>query len=223
MKTRTIGFTFAAAMLGLTGLTTSLAIQACSSSDNGAITPGTGDDASTKSDTSTGGHDSGSGTTDTGTGPQDTGTGPQDTGTGDDGSTTNPGTDASDIPDGGVPVTPGQVECGGQTCNLQTNTCCALPDGGGTCPTGTTCPSGTATIHCAEKADCTGSDVCCGTLNPAGSADTKCGKGPCAPEPLTVQFCRTNSECENGKPCVVQVCQGVTLELCGLSQFCQAK
>jgi hypothetical protein len=219
MKTRTIGFTFAAAMLGLTGFT-SLAIQACSSSNDAGITPGTGDDASTSSDTSTGNHDTGTGTKDTGTTHEDTGTGPgDDAATPDDGSI-GPGTDASDLPDGGVPVTPGQVECGGQTCNLQTNTCCALPDGGGTCPTGTTCPSGTATIRCAEKADCTGTDVCCGTLNiGAGAADTKCGQGPCS----QVQFCRTNSECTGGKGCVVQVCQGVTLELCGLFPTCTAK
>ncbi len=124
--------------------------------------------------------------------------------------------DASDIPDGGLPVTPNQFACGSTPdCNSTTSTCCIAVDAGETCIPGAsaTCPAQSASLHCVEAADCPGGQVCCGTVSLSSqTASTACQVGPCG----TVQFCRTNGECENNQPCVPQTCQGQNLELCGL-------
>src|SRR5207249_4449649 len=102
------------------------------------------------------------------------------------------------------------------------NTCCAEIDGGGTCVSGdgATCPPGTGTVHCTEAADCTGGNVCCGTVNiVTRSVSTQCAAGPCT----QVQPCHTNAECKNGQKCVVQDCGGRTAEFCGLFLGCTAK
>jgi len=124
--------------------------------------------------------------------------------------------DAADIPDGGLPVTPNQIACGATAdCNNTTNTCCIQLDGGAQCIDGAdaSCPSDTATIHCLEAADCPGGQVCCGSYSATAlTATSACQVGPCS----TVQFCRTNGECENHQSCVPQTCDGEKLELCGL-------
>jgi hypothetical protein len=202
----------------LVGVATPLALQACGG-DNGPVTVGGSDDGSTtntdgasttRPDTST--------TADTST-PADSGT-PEDTGTPSDGGPTP--VDAADTPDGGQPVTPGTVECGGAACNIQQNTCCAQADGGGTCVPGASasCPAGTGTVHCAEAANCTGGNVCCGSFDIVmRTISTQCAAGPCA----QAQPCHTNGECTGGKKCVVQDCFGRTVELCGLFLGCTAK
>lgn len=128
--------------------------------------------------------------------------------------------DAADIPEGGTRVSPGVIGCGPQaTCNaFASNQCCV----GATsvCQAASvSCPPGAVSVTCNEAADCVVGKVCCGTV---GSLDggsvgvsAECAT-TCAVPPRT-QLCRTNGECPDGGPCVVQTCSdGKTYELCGL-------
>jgi hypothetical protein len=190
-------------------------VAACGGSDDGTATVPT-DDASTAKDTGTRADQSA---------PAVDAATPDDSGGGTDAPAINDGAqtpvDAADTPDGGAPVTPHTVACGSITCDTQTSTCCAPLDGGtASCANGASaqCPSGSASLHCAEAADCTGGNVCCGSIDfQTQAASTQCAAA-CAGG---FQFCGTSGECKNGQPCVVQTCLGQKVQICGKQGFCQ--
>ena len=157
-------------------------------------------------------------------------------GEGVDGAASDGASDASDAsapkPDGCVPVEgglacdPGHVTCGTTSCDLAKQFCC-IDDGGAslTCdddppdsgggppppPPPNGCTGTKAT--CDEAADCPSGQICCGFVGIGGgfatACETSCGNG--------LQFCRGSAECVKGD-CVVQTCQGETVETCG--SFC---
>ena len=122
----------------------------------------------------------------------------------------SPGTDAStdaakdggaDAADAGELTTnPGQISCGKTSCTVGTETCCrGLNDAGCQPVVGGTCFGG-ANLACDEKADCTGTDVCC-----SQGLATAC-KGPLACAGLMdYQICKTNAECPKGT-CYINKC-----------------
>lgn len=137
---------------------------------------------------------------------------------GDPGDATPTVVDAADLPDGGAAPTPGVVRCGSGTCAVSTSTCCQESDvdaGGTRCLLGTqvTCPAQTGAVHCQAAADCKTGEICCDV---GGYGNTQCATS-CA----NFQMCRTNSECKNGQPCVVQQCYLRVVEACGKQSFCQ--
>jgi hypothetical protein len=142
--------------------------------------------------------------------------------------------DGSDRPEGGALVTPGVILCGGGTCNAFAGNQCCTGDEEGTClSSAVPCPTGGGSMLCNESADCVQGDVCCGSLDShdAGIFDAGDGgvfridAGPLFVSSLCttscnttlIQLCRTNSECEDSGPCVIQSCpDGHTYELCGV-------
>jgi hypothetical protein len=131
--------------------------------------------------------------------------------------------DASDIPEGGLRVTAGVITCGAATCNaFANNHCCtAADDGGGECLANAVACGAGGTMACDESADCVVGTVCCGTVASSATFDdggsylsSACATA-CAP--AGVQLCRTNGECGDAGPCVVQTCSdGNTYEMCGV-------
>ena len=197
-----------------------------STASDGATADATSNDSTTSSDgATTTPDDSGSGNAST----DSSANGPSDSsGGGAEASSPNDGAaglfDANDVPEGGAPVTPKQVACGGNACDTTANTCCVQSDAAASCLPGanTTCPSG-ATIHCLGALDCSSGSVCCGSFDLFNNtASTACSAKACPSGLTQVQFCRTNSECPSGT-CTVQVCPSPAkpgtapqiLELCG--------
>ena len=117
----------------------------------------------------------------------------------------------SDIPEGGLPSQPGVIDCPSPTeCPLSTSYCC-------TSKTDVSCVAASAScttyaLHCKEKADCPGSEICCARLLDAGVEYT-CQRG-CLPN--APQACRTNSECAGGQ-CELLPCRGTVL-----TEYCNA-
>jgi hypothetical protein len=129
--------------------------------------------------------------------------------------------DAADLPDGGTRVTPGIIGCElPTTCNqFAANQCCVGAEGGACLVGSVTCPGDTVSVTCNESADCRVGTVCCGTVTPLDAGFTgmsaECA-ATCAAPPLA-QLCRTNGECPDGGPCVIQACSdGNSYELCGV-------
>jgi len=185
----------------------------------------------------------GGGTTNNG---QDSSTGSNNGGG--DGSTPTSGNDAGGppigsndagftIPDGGFTLPPaeagslgavlpgdaGEVQCGAIACDVSANTCCAFTDGGTSCISGATATCPQAAVHCAQTADCTGSQVCCGVVNITNvSLVASCSAGPCNTDqdtPPGAQLCASDADCTSGVKCTKQSCQGETLQLCGLFDY----
>jgi hypothetical protein len=131
--------------------------------------------------------------------------------------------DAADLPEGGLHVTAGVITCGTATCNaFANNHCCtAAEDGGGEClANAVSCGVG-GSMACDESADCVVGTVCCGTVGTSATFDDGGGylSSACAAActPAGVQLCRTNGECGDAGPCVVQTCSdGNTYEMCGV-------
>jgi hypothetical protein len=127
--------------------------------------------------------------------------------------------DAADRPEGGTKVTPGVILCPNVgTCNAFAGQQCCLGDDGGAClSTSRTCAPG-GSFTCNESADCIVGTVCCGIY-----AYDEAGAGPylsstCAASCTTshVQLCRTNGECGDAGPCVIEPCSdGLVHEFCG--------
>jgi hypothetical protein len=129
--------------------------------------------------------------------------------------------DAADIPDGGARVTPGVIGCElPTTCNqFAANQCCVGAEGGACLVGSVTCPSDTVSVTCNESADCVVGKVCCGSVVEldAGFTGVSAACAASCTVPPLVQLCRTNGECPDGGPCVIQTCSdGNTYELCGL-------
>jgi hypothetical protein len=203
--------------------------------DTGTRAHDSGEDTGEPEDSGLGPHDSGppdsgphdSGVEDTGSPFDDSGqpsedSGPADTGSpGDDDAASADG--GQTIPDGGLPPTPGEVACGNLSCDVPENQCC-IPFVGGaaTCVPSTQACIGGVTVDCNEAADCSHGDVCCVSIlgGPTTTAQFACQAAPCgSPADGHAQACRTNQECIGGAACTVQVCEGVTVELCGLPNF----
>jgi hypothetical protein len=86
--------------------------------------------------------------------------------------------------------TPDKVPCGAMQCSTPTQYCCQTFNDAGCQAAASNCIGG-AKITCDEKADCTGSDVCCQN----GLTGSVC-KGDCGNN--GVQLCKTNAECKDG-------------------------
>jgi hypothetical protein len=82
------------------------------------------------------------------------------------------------------------------------------------------CPAGNLSVSCNEAADCVVGTRCCGTVTTPDDGGLVSLGAECAatcPSPLKAQLCRTNEECPDGGPCVIQTCpDGYTYELCGV-------
>ena len=111
---------------------------------------------------------------------------------GDDG-----GSDAQSTTDvnGGLPVTPGELQCGASICSAPSQQCCAQLDGGGSCAeSDASCPLGTGTLKCLESADCAFGTVCCATLGLTGTTAQCSSNGSCVASPVPINFAvRTES------------------------------
>ena len=127
------------------------------------------------------------------------------------------GIDAGEVPES----TPGQVMCGPMRCTLPSTCCADLPMGGGG-PVPTTCQAAADTcagyaITCDERADCAKSESCCIGLGDGGDRRAACAR-TCA----TIQACRTDAECLDGKTCKHLTCFGLRLWVCGPNGLCSA-
>ena len=133
--------------------------------------------------------------------------------------------DAADIPEGGAKVTPGVIACASVgTCNAFAGIQCCPgdDDGGGACVAASlTCAPG-GSLRCEESADCIVGTVCCGSVTPVDDAgggpylSTACAASCAALHAPPIQLCRTNGECGDAGPCVIETCSdGNTYELCG--------
>ncbi len=126
------------------------------------------------------------------------------------------GVDAGEIPES----TPGQVLCGPMRCTLPSTCCASPPMGQGTIPT--TCQAAAETcagyaLTCDERADCAKTESCCFSLGDGGDRRAACAR-TCA----TIQACRTDAECLDGKTCKHLTCFGLRLWVCGPNSFCSA-
>ena len=180
-----------AAALGICVLAASAGFIACG-----------GDDSS-----SGGGPDSS--TTDTGGG------GNNDSGGGGDNDSGGGGNDAGGNRDAFAPD-PGELHCNQQSCSTSGNNCCVQSDGGQACNAnaGSTC-SGSVEIHCDEKADCTGAQVCCGDVAKSGTKLVSCTSAASCSGIGKYQICKSNAECASGVTCKRQDCSGLKIQTCG--------
>jgi hypothetical protein len=89
---------------------------------------------------------------------------------------------------GGAPVT--TIPCGGDTCDLATQSCCATLSGFSCISKGGPCVDG-ITIDCTNAATCGAGQVCCAGFGAAQCAGD-CDRG--------FQLCATDAECD-GEPC----------------------
>ena len=169
---------------------------------------GCGSTAATIDDSNADGGEAGTGTSGGTSGATSGGTSGGTSGS----SGTDGGTDGSSNTDGGTPEggggdagvtsTPNKVQCGGGTaCTTPADVCCVKQSGDAGCqPAADNCQNG-AKLHCDEKADCTGTDICCaGFVGGAVSTDCKAACGG-----MQVQVCKTNAECTGGT-CYVNTC-----------------
>jgi hypothetical protein len=154
--------------------------------------------------------------------PEDGAAAPFDAGPPDTGPPLN-AVDASDTPDGGLRVTAGVITCGAATCNaFANNHCCtAADDGGGACLASALACGVGGSMACDESADCVVGTACCAAIGSSAAFDdggaylSSACAAACAP--AGVQLCRTNGECGDAGPCVVQTCSdGNTYEMCGV-------
>lgn len=113
----------------------------------------------------------------------------------------NPGApNAANTPNNGTPKNNVNViECGGVTCQGDTELCCVGDLGQTkTCTAkGAACVG--ATVECGGRDNCGAGEVCClriGELKAACSAEGACGGQN------QFVFCRTDADCPNGKVCV---------------------
>jgi hypothetical protein len=115
-------------------------------------------------------------------------------------------------------LTPGQIDCGGMTCNvLDSNQCCETTTA--TCEdVSVDCSAGMA-VTCEDASDCTDSKICCiNVTSTSGTGTMSCQTGPTCPTGagvLTGQNCSTGDECGTGGTCGEYVCNGTaTLYFC---------
>ena len=126
-------------------------------------------------------------------------------------------------PPGPLPVSdPGLVTCAGAPCKVPGNYCCntgltPMPSAQ-KCVPDITSACGGLRVMCDESADCTNGDVCCvpPNANIRIALNAQCSpKGSCKDPTYFPQLCKTNAECDNGQPCVSQICLGALVWSCG--------
>ena len=107
------------------------------------------------------------------------------------------------------PGVPGEVMCGGMTCDITANTCCLGITGNATCAPGE-CALGTAPQACDGPEDCSGTQQCCVSFPAGASCQDACnGFGS---EPL----CHLDSECPADEVCLdCDYPGGSRVSLCG--------
>lgn len=136
------------------------------------------------------------------------------------------------------PPDPGKLVCGTTTCTTPGELCCysSIAPGGAAdhCAT-STAQCGAPNIACDETADCAPGSVCCTgvAVLPKDASVSGFEAATCQPEATasciekqgvgssSVQVCKTDAECRNGKPCVVQSCYGRVLQTCGVDAQCK--
>jgi hypothetical protein len=146
------------------------------------------------------------------------------------------GVDAPPVP---APPDPGKLVCGTDACTVPGAVCCysSLAPGGAAdhCAAGQAV-CGAPNDECDETADCAAGQVCCTGVaalpqdaSVGGFESTFCidesSPGSCIPRAgvanSSVQACKTDAECKNGRPCTVQRCFGRVLETCGPDPECK--
>jgi hypothetical protein len=127
------------------------------------------------------------------------------------------GIDAGEVPES----TPGVVICGPTPCTLPSSCCATVPSAPGG-PIPTVCQASTEScagyaITCDERADCAKGESCCIGLGDGGDRRAACARA-CP----TIQACRTDGECLDGKTCKHLTCFGLRLWVCGPNTLCSA-
>ncbi len=184
---------------------TSTGLSSSSSSTESSSSSASQTGSATSGSSSSGASSSSSETASTSTSPA------KDWGLGDVGSMCAP-------PDGGLPCTPGVVDCGGAPCDLSTGTCTSYgPEWA--CYQQGVVGAGYPGPSCDEAADCAADEVCClaGSNVPGLScqklnATNECPStftygGPPQPAIAYAQVCRSDNECPSGK-CAIWNCSG---------------
>lgn len=112
---------------------------------------------------------------------------------------------------------PGNVQCNGAPCAVADHFCCDQKNAPSCMkrPLPGTCAG--PQRECDEAADCTGGNVCCIPPNQAVTLAyfATCAKSCGINDPFSYQLCKSDSECENGKPCIGQPCLGTLIYNCG--------
>lgn len=135
------------------------------------------------------------------------------------------------------PPDPGKLRCGTATCSTPGELCCyssiapaGAPDHCATSPA----QCGAPNIACDETSDCAAGSVCCTgvAVLPKDASVGGFEAATCQVEATSgciekqgaasssVQVCKTDEECRNGKPCVLQNCHGRALQTCGPDAQC---
>jgi hypothetical protein len=111
---------------------------------------------------------------------------------------------------------PGQITCGGSTCNTSDQECC-IANGDAGCQIGA-CQGGLR-MSCDEPADCIGALRCCLGFAPEGGApraqcETGCGARP--------QLCKTNADCPGTAQCRPYTCPRlrIVVHTCSPPPYC---
>lgn len=121
---------------------------------------------------------------------------------------------------------PGNVQCDGKPCAVADHFCCDQKNAASCMPRPRPGTCAGPQRECDEAADCADGNVCCIPPNQAVTLAyfATCAKTCGLNDPFSYQLCKTDSECENGKPCIGQPCLGTMIGNCGGSipqQRCQ--
>lgn len=136
------------------------------------------------------------------------------------------------------PPDPGQLACGNERCTTPGELCCyssIAPAGAPDHCATSIAQCGAPNIACDETGDCAAGSVCCTgvAVLPKGASVSGFEAAACQVEApascietqgvgsSSVQVCKTDAECRNGKPCVLQSCHGRALQTCGRDAQCK--
>ena len=113
--------------------------------------------------------------------------------------------------------TPGRIGCGSETCDLDSQVCCAKSDGsGGHCAPRTEqpCKDDELAKFCDESADCGRGSLCCRTYDCSGGCPAKldCEEKQCQTE--IAEACLPGGKCSPGFSCRLE--PGKTEGFCGM-------
>jgi len=151
-----------------------------------------------------------------------------------DGAPADAGVDAALVKS---PPDPGKLQCGTATCSTPGELCCyssIAPAGAPDHCAASTAQCGAPNIACDETSDCAAGSVCCTgvAVLPKDASVGGFEAATCQVEATagciekqgvgssSVQVCKTDEECRNGKPCVLQNCHGRALQTCGPDAQC---
>jgi hypothetical protein len=112
---------------------------------------------------------------------------------------------------GGPTPTPGEIACGNTSCSAPDNNCC-VSNG---FPFSTSCQASfpgcltlSLTVRCDDASDCSGTQVCCGTLAGGNIVGIAC-MASCAGQNRAV-ICRSEAECDAAENCTELTQDGFT-------------